>query len=107
MNIDFSQLITAEDKAAGALPARIEAAKAECRRRILAVADETAQMNMASAASAGLLMAEQMAVWQSALGWVAAMRAAWAVLVESGADLSDDTNWPDLPPGVAELAAAF
>lgn len=107
MNIDLSKLITAEDRAAEELANRVEAAKAECRRRILSVADETAQMNMASAASAGLLTTEQMAVWQSALGWVAAMRGAWATLAETDADLSDDANWPDLPAGVAALAAAL
>lgn len=107
MNIDLSKLITAEDRAAEDLAKRVQAAKAECRRRILSVADETAQMNMASAASAGLLTAAQMSAWKAALGWVAAMRSAWHGLANSGADLSDDTNWPALPAGVAELTAAF
>jgi hypothetical protein len=62
---------------------------------------------MASAAAAGLLSNEQQAAFVNALLWVSAMRGTWRGLAETDADLSDDANWPDLPVGVAELAAAF
>jgi Flp pilus assembly protein TadG len=56
MTIDFSQAITAEQKAAEAAQASATAIKAECRRAVQA---------------------------------------------------SDDPVWPDLPEGVADLAARF
>lgn len=106
-NIDLSQLITVEDKTAIAHEVAIGVAKAECRRRIVAVADETAQMNMSAACAAGLLSAEQLAAYQAGLAWVAAMRAAWSTIVTNALDPADDANWPAVPAGVAELADAF
>jgi hypothetical protein len=99
------EMTTEELEAAAS--AKLEKYANECRRRILSVADETAQMNMASAAAAGLLSNEQQAAFVNALLWVSAMRGTWRGLAETDADLSDDANWPDLPVGVAELAAAF
>jgi hypothetical protein len=96
MRIDLSQLITAEDKAAQAAAVETAGRKAECRARIFDVVDQTAQMNLAAAAAAGALSVEQMTVYRSGLAWIHAMRAA-----------QTDGNWPDVPPGVAELAAAF
>lgn len=96
-NIDFSQVITAEDRAAAVAAAALEARKAECRARIFAVADSIAQINLAAAAAAGALSAEQMATYRAGLAWVDAMRAACT----SGDD------WPAVPAGVAELAAHF
>lgn len=79
----------------------------ECRRRIFAVVDEMAQINLAAASGAGLLTAEQMAAYVAGLLWIQQMRGAWAGLVASGADLSDDANWPAIPAGAATLAATF
>ena len=107
MTIDYTQIITPTAKTEGRRLRRREAARMECRRRIMAVANETTQINVTAAASAGLLTADQMTAWRAALGWVAAMRANWRTLAQSGADLSEDANWPALPAGVAELAAAF
>ena len=101
---------TAEELAAEAAAkqaADMAAGKAECRRRILAVADETAQINLAAAAGANLLTDEQRTVFIAGLQWIGQMRAAWPTLVASGSDLSDDANWPAVPAGAAELAAAF
>ena len=95
--IDFSQVITAEAKAEAATAEALAARKAECRMRIHDVADQIAQINLAAAAAAGALSADQMQVYRAGLAWVDAMRAACA----SGAD------WPDLPAGVADLAARF
>lgn len=72
------------------------AAKAECRRRIFEVVDQTAQMNLSAAAAAGVLTDEQLATYREGLRWIHSMRAAQA-----------DQNWPDVPAGVAELAAEF
>lgn len=98
---------TATELGAEALAARKEAARRECRRRIFAVADETAQMNLTAARAAGLLSEAQQTVHTSGLTWVAAMRAAWEPMAIAGDDPLDDANWPAIPAGVADLAALF
>ena len=98
---------TAEDIAADVLAAAKEAARAECRRRIVAVCDETAQINLAAAAASGLLTPEQMGVYQAGLVWVSEMRSAWEQLAIDGQNVADDASWPNIPAGVSELAAAF
>jgi hypothetical protein len=35
------------------------------------------------------------------------MRGTWPGLVDAGADLSDDANWPAVPDEAAALVAAF
>jgi hypothetical protein len=95
------------DELAGAAAAVAQAGKAECRRRIFAVVDEMAQINLAAASGAGLLDAEQMAAYIAGLGWITQMRGTWPGLVDTGADLSDDANWPAVPDGAAALVAAF
>lgn len=95
-NIDLTRIITADDKAAQQTAMRLAARKADCRARIFAVVDQTAQMNLAAAAAAGALTEEQMTVYRSGLSWIHAMRAACA-----------EETWPDLPPGVAALAAQY
>ncbi|WP_083099514.1 hypothetical protein [Pseudophaeobacter leonis] len=84
-----------------------DAGRLECRRRIFAVVDEMAQINLAAAAGAGLLSAEQMAAYIAGLEWITQMRGTWAGLVDTGADLSDDANWPAVPDAAATLAATF
>lgn len=95
-NIDFSRIVTTEDKAALQQQMLLQDRKAECRMRIFAVCDEIAQINLAAAASAGLLDAAQMQTYRAGLTWIQAMRAACA-----------DGNWPETPPDVRELAALF
>lgn len=97
-NIDLSQLITAEDKAGQEAADLLAARKAECRQLIYAVVDQTAQMNLANVAAAGLLSEDQQAVHRLGLAWIDAMR---------GACHDPDGAWPDVPPGVAELAELF
>jgi hypothetical protein len=107
-NIDLSRLITAEAKAAAAVAERADAARAECRRRILAVASEHTQMNMTGAQAAGLFTAPQAAAYAASVQWVAAMRAAWpAIAADADADIADDAEWPECPAEVLALAAAF
>lgn len=82
--------------------------KDECRRRIFAVANETAQMNMASHVAAGLFDAAKRAAFLAALQWVAEMRAACGALIASAdATFTTDDAWPPCPPEVAALAAQF
>jgi hypothetical protein len=106
MSIDWDQVVTPEAIAAEVAAARLAAAKAECRRRILSVANETAQMNIFGAAVTGLLPEEDMATAAAGVGWVAVMRAACATAAASE-DVTDDAHWPAIPPGVAELAGRF
>lgn len=94
-------------EAARALAAAKDAARAECRRRILAVCDETAQINLAAAVAAGMIAGDDLDTYRAGLAWVDAMRGTWEGLAEAGADLADDANWPDVPAGVAELAARY
>ncbi len=95
-NIDLSQLITAKTRAARNAQEILSNRKTECRARIFEVCDEIAQMNMASAAAAGLLNKAQMRNYRAGLIWIADMRAASATGL-----------WPEIPAGVADLAAQF
>lgn len=96
-----------EQQAADVLAMRRTAARAECSRRIYAVCDGIAQMNLAAAAATGLLSAGQMDTYRAGIAWVAQMRATWVTLADGDGAISDDGNWPAVPTGVAELAAAF
>lgn len=100
-------ITTAAQKAEEDLARAMAAGKAECRRRILAVADETAQINLAAAAAADQLTPEQRSAYVAGLSWIMQMRAAWPALAQTGADLADDANWPPVPAGAADLAGAF
>ena len=89
------------------LGVRMSAASDECSRRIYDVAPQTTQMNLSSVAGAGMLPPEDLTTWQSALVWVGLMRGTWRNLAATGADISDDTNWPELPLGVADLVDKY
>lgn len=104
--IDWGSVITAETIAAQVAAGRLAAAKAECRRRIFAVANETAQMNLAAVAAAGLMTAPDRATYAAGLAWVAAMRAACTAAAKAD-DPSADALWPAVPDGVAALAARY
>lgn len=86
---------------------RLEQARTECERRIYAVADLHAQMNMSAAAGAGLLTEDQMNAWKSGLLWVSQMRATWEPLAAGIADIHADANWPECPAAAAALADGF
>lgn len=106
-NIDLSRIITADTLAAEAAAGQALACKAECRARIFAVVDATAQMNLAAAAAAGGLDAGQMQAYRDGLGWIAAMRATCQGLIDNAALPADDAAWPAVPAGVAALADLF
>lgn len=97
---------SAEDVAAQAAAARSLAAREECRRRILAVVPETAQVNLTAAAAADLLSPEDLATFKAGLGWIAAMRAAWPGIAAAGQPVGT-ADWPTAPAAVAALAARF
>lgn len=85
-----------------------ENVKAECRNRIYAVANETAQMNMANHAAAGLFDFGKRSAYLSALQWVAEMRGACRELIASAdSAFTSDDAWPPCPPDAAALAANF
>lgn len=97
-NIDLSRIITAEARAAAVQASRRAARKAECRQRILDVMDELTQINLAAAASLGVLDTAQVQTYRDGLTWMAGMRAA------AGDEAAD---WPPCPEGLDTLAAAF
>lgn len=87
---------------------RQEWARAECSRRILDLVDETAQINLAAAAGADTLTAEQLTVYKEGLAWIMSLRATWPTLANDlNADLYDDANWPQPTQAMRDLAAAF
>lgn len=87
---------------------RTLAVKTECRRRILNVADEVTQINLAAQNGAGKLTTEDAATFSQSLDWVRAMQAACVPLITNpAADYTDDSAWPAVPAGAVELAARF
>lgn len=87
---------------------RLEQAKAACRARIFAVADEVAQINLAAAAGAGLFSPSELLTYRAGLQWVEAMRQNCGTLaMKHNMEISADESWPDIPAGVAELAERY
>ena len=72
----------------------------------LAVAGETALLNLTAAAAAGLLAQADRATFAAGFAWVAAMRAACGAAAQAP-DPAEDALWPAVPAGVADLAAQF
>jgi hypothetical protein len=90
------------------LDARQDIARAECKRRILDLVDETAQINLAAAAAAEVLTAEQLTTYKAGLAWIMSLRATWPTLAaDADADIYDDANWPQPTQAMRDLAAAF
>ncbi|WP_412509856.1 hypothetical protein, partial [Roseovarius sp. SYSU LYC5161] len=67
--------LTAAEVTAREAALRETAVKAACRRRILDVLPETAQINLAAAVAAGRLSDADLSVYQAGLAWVDDMRA--------------------------------
>lgn len=96
---------------------RIGAIKAECRRRIYAVASAEAQMNVAtalgaaSAKTASARSAEETALIagaQQGVAWVAAMRSQVDVLAaDADADFMADQAWPACPQEARDVYGQF
>jgi hypothetical protein len=118
--IDFTRVVTAEDKAAQAAEAWAMRIKAECRARILAVVGEAAQANIAQAgviyaamrsdgaspaqARGAVGLAEgdldTVAMWKA---WVTAMQTECRRAIAEGVA----PTWLDVPDRVAKMAARF
>lgn len=102
---------------AAVLRGRVMALKAICRARIYAKASAETQSNMAFAVAviASKTAAQRSAVEtgilnsaQSALSWIAAMRANVATLAaRSDLDPHDDANWPAVPQDALDLVEMF
>ncbi|TRD16971.1 hypothetical protein [Palleronia caenipelagi] len=96
---------------------RKDAVRAECRRRIYAVASAETQSNMAMAQGqiAARSEAERSAGDRdilsgiaAALAWVQEMRAAYAALsADPEADYRADGVWPECPPEVQDVVGRF
>ena len=98
---------TAAERAEEAAKLERAAAKAECARRITAVADIVTQTNLLAASQTGQLSEAEQATFLAGHQWIRAMQAVWPLLVETGADIRDDANWPPVPAGAVELAEAY
>lgn len=87
---------------------RLQKASDECRKRIMAVVDETAQANMTAFAAAGLFTPEQREVYKAGLLWVAQMRGTWRGLAnDRRKSIEADQNWPSPPSDLVELVKQF
>jgi hypothetical protein len=82
--------------------------KAECQRRIYAVASPDCQMNMTAYVASGTASTSDKAAFNSSLGWVMAMRATYATLATSlDPTFKQDSHWPVCPSDAVALAAKF
>jgi hypothetical protein len=87
---------------------RASAIKAECGRRIFAVASQNAQMNMTAACVAGAMTDSDKATFAASLLWVGQMRTACGALIASAdADYAVEAKWPVCPAAVLALVARF
>lgn len=87
---------------------RLSKASDECRKRILAVVDETAQANMTAYAAADQFTQAQLQTYKDGLQWITQMRGTWRGLAEDRRkNIEGDQNWPSPPPDLIELAAQF
>ena len=84
------------------------AIKAECQRRIYAVVDQIAQVNLAAAAAGGVFSDPQMTVYRAGLAWIASMRAVCGQLVTNNDEaFKEDRHWPDPGPTIIALANQY
>ncbi len=103
--IDFTQLLSAETLQQHQRQAQADRIKATCRARILAVVDQTRQMNLTAAAAAGGMSPGQSDAWKALLGWIGDMRGACAAHVAQAVNMAagaapDDPealSWPSVP----------
>lgn len=102
-NIDLSQLITAEDKAAQQAADRAGSIKALVQERIFSVVDLNAQTSLLAAGLAGTLSADDAEIFKAGQQWIEATKAEGRRAAIAG----DDPVWPEVPDGVAELAKLY
>lgn len=84
------------------------AVSAECKRRIVVVASDSAQKNMLANIAAGLMSEADKALFDAGVAWIGAMQEACRALIGlQDATFADDGHWPAVPAGVAALASRF
>ena len=107
-NIDFSQMVSAQERAAQNQQSHRAAAKAECARRISQVLDMPTASNLQAAAILGQLSAPQMKAFAASQVWVGMMRTTAAKLAKTpAADPCEDAHWPAVPKAVVALAKRY
>ncbi|QBF31485.1 hypothetical protein [Thalassococcus sp. S3] len=107
-NIDFDQMVTAQDKADKAAADHIAAVKAECSSRIYAVLNPPTVSNIQGAAISGELSAADMDTFRAGRLWVDQMLVACRTMVlDPSSDYRSEASWPAVPEGVNELAARY
>jgi hypothetical protein len=90
-----------------AVEQRAPAVKAECARRIFAVASGNTQMNLTAAAAAGVMSEADAQTNRDQIAWVAAMRARCTDHIANGTPYLTDAAWPAPSAAVLALAAKF
>ena len=91
-------------------PAFFDAAaiKAECQKRIYAVASPNCQMNMTAYVAGDLANPQDKKSFINSLSWVQAMRGVCLGLIAGNAtEFSNDSLWPICPDDVIVLASKF
>lgn len=85
-----------------------QAVKAECARRIYAVASDNAQKNMMANAIAGNFTADDVTAWRNGVTWISAMQTICRALIVAGdPTYADDSHWLTAPADAAALAARY
>lgn len=107
MNIDFSQVQTAEARAEEARSDRLAMARNECKSRITEVFSAAAQLNLAADAAAGVLNPAEIQSYKAWRVWVEEMRTAWPRLARSDVALNSDEFWPVVPNTIRDLARRY
>lgn len=99
----------AAERELSALLAHAAKVKAECQRRVYAVADVNEQMNMASSQALGRLSAEQSALYAAGFVWITEgmLSACRALAADPSADWQADEAWPAAPEGLVDLVKLF
>ena len=82
--------------------------KAECKRRIVAIVDPEAQINLAAAAAGGLLSTDQMTVYRAGLVWIASTRTVCGTLItNTDQTFASNSHWPIPDQSIVDLGAEF
>lgn len=103
-NIDFSHMITEDQKAAAQNARHLETLKAECSRRIAEVLDPFTVANIQGAAIAGDLDAVSLGQFRLARQWIEAMQQRCR---NNSTSPVVEVDWPPVPDGVRTLAERF
>lgn len=102
-NIDFSKVITAQEKATQAAQMRAAALKKECENEIKGILDDNTVKNMFGAKMLGNLTADEETVFAAGQAWVMNMILECRRAVADG----DDPVWPAVPDGLIALAEKY